>query len=90
MYHLEIRDLLVFLEAMLDYVLVNMHTENYGQRLQNGFFLNNNITKIEILFIIDCLWSQKTYLIDKSVIEFHIIYICILYNYFTVITVHFA
>jgi hypothetical protein len=59
MYHLKIRDLLVFLEAILDYVLVNMHTENYGQRLQNGFFLNNNITKIEILFITDYLLSQK-------------------------------
>jgi hypothetical protein len=27
MYHLKIRELLVLQEAMLDYVLVNMHTE---------------------------------------------------------------
>lgn len=29
---------------MLDYVLVNMHTKNYGQRLQNGFSPSDNIT----------------------------------------------
>jgi hypothetical protein len=62
MYHLKIRELLVLQEAMLDYVLVNMHTEKLWPEFQNGFFIKNNITKIEILFITYCLWGHKTVL----------------------------